>query len=136
MKGTSYAGFWHGVGQALVVALGWLGFGWMWLLVLERPWEVRGLVWLIGGSLVMLPLVTLCWVSHNRSIHRRKGPRRATAAVSEHYWRDWSGLKVQANWPTLRRARNITIHVGIDGKRYGLDAAPAPAPVRRERVLA
>lgn len=131
MKSTFYTGFWHGLGQALVVALGWLSFGWMWLLVAQRPWEVRGLVWLIGGSLVVLPLVTLYWVWHNRSVYRRKGPRSAPVVVNEHYPRDWSGLEVHADWPQLRRARSVTVHVGDGGKRYQLDAAPE----RREQVL-
>lgn len=131
MKPARGRGFWHRLGQALVVALGWIGFFWMWLLVAERPWEVRGLVWLIGGSLVVVPLITLYWVWHNRSIYRRKGPRRATAVVNESYLRDWNGREVQADWPMLRHARSITVHVGDEGKRYQLGAAPGRAS--RER---
>lgn len=123
-------GFWHALGQALIVALGWIGFVWLWWLVAQRPWEVRGLVWLIGASLVVLPLVTLYWVWHNRSIYRRKGPRRAVAAVDESYTRDWNGRAVQADWPMLRHARSITVQVGDEHKHYALGAA---APTRAPR---
>lgn len=119
--------FWHALGQALVVAFGWIGFVWLWWLVAQRPWEVRGLVWLIAVSLVVLPLITLYWVGHNRSIYRRKGPRRALAAVDESYTRDWNGLAVQAEWVVLRHARSITVQVGDEVKHYQLGAASARA---------
>jgi hypothetical protein len=128
-------GFWHALGQALVVALGWVGFVWLWWLVAQRPWEVRGLVWLIAGSLVVLPLVTLYWVWHNRSIYRRKGPRRAGAAVDESYLRDWNGRAVQADWPMLRHARSITVQLHDEQKHYALGAAaPTRAPRARSNV--
>lgn len=133
MKAIHRSGLWHGLGQALVIGFGWVSFGWMWLLVVQRPWEVHGLVWLIGASLIVLPVVTLYWVWHNRSIHRRKGPRRAVAVVNEHYLHDWSGRAVQADWPMLRLARSITVHIGDDSKSYQIDAAPATAS--REQIL-
>lgn len=123
-------GLWRRLGQALVVALGWLGFVWMWIDVAQRPWEVRGLIWLIGGSIVLLPLVTLYWVWHNRSIYRRKGPRRGAAAVDESYLRDWNGRTVQADWPVLRHARSITVQLQGEVKHYALGAAP-PRAARR-----
>mgnify|MGYP002660693332 CR=1 FL=1 len=42
----------------LLVVLGWVGFVWMWTLVASRPWDSRGLVWLITGSLIVVPLLT------------------------------------------------------------------------------
>lgn len=129
---TRRRGLGHALGQALIVAFGWIGFVWLWWLVAERPWETRGLVWLIGGSLIVMPVLTLYWVWHNRSIYRRKGPRRAVAAVDESYLRDWNGREVQADWPMLRHARSITVQVGDEAKRYQLGAAPARAS--RERT--
>lgn len=128
---TRQRGIWNTLGQALVVALGWIGFVGLWWLVAQRPWEVRGLVWLIGGSLVVLPLITLYWVWHNRSIYRRKGPRRAVAMVDESYARDWNGRAVQADWPMLRHARSITVQVGDEAKHYQLGAASVRAPRTR-----
>jgi hypothetical protein len=118
---------WRRLGQALVVALGWIGFVWMWILVAQRPWEVRNLVWLIGASLVLLPLVTFYWVWHNRAIYRRKGPRRGVASVDESYVRDWNGRHVQADWPVLRHARSVTVQLQGEAKQYALGAAPARA---------
>jgi hypothetical protein len=125
---TTTRSLWRRLGQALVVVLGWAGFAWMWWLVVQRPWDTFGLVWLIGGSLVLLPVVTLYWVWHNRAIYRRKGPRRAARAVEERYATDWNGRRVQADWPVLRHARSITVQVSDEVKVYALGAAPPRAP--------
>lgn len=102
----------------LVVALGWIGFAWLWLKVATRPWDSEGLVWLIAGSLLLAPLLTGIWVLHNRSIHRRKGERQAVAAADMSYARDWHGRSVHADWSALRRSRLVLISVEGDRKTY------------------
>jgi hypothetical protein len=99
----------------LVVVLGWAGFAWMWLLVSARPWESQRLMWLIVGSLVVVPILTAAWVMHNSAIHRRKGERQAVAAADMRYEHDWHGRAVQADWATLRRSRLVL--VSLDGQR-------------------
>jgi hypothetical protein len=99
----------------LVVVLGWVGFAWMWVLVSARPWESERLVWLIVGSLVLVPILTAAWVMHNSAIHRRKGERQAVAAADLSYEHDWHGRAVQADWTTLRRSRVVL--VSVDGQR-------------------
>lgn len=112
----------------LVVVFGWIGFVWLWLLVAARPWESRGLVWLILGSLVIAPLVTGAWVLHNRSLYRRKGERQAVAAADTRYTRDWHGREVQADWRKLREARLVVIGIDGDRKLYRSAAAGAAEP--------
>jgi hypothetical protein len=102
----------------LVVVIGWVGFVWMWLLVAARPWESQRLVWLILGSLLVLPLITGAWVLHNRSIHRRKGDRRAVPVVEAAYTHDWHGRSVQADWAVLQRCRIVLISPDAAHKRY------------------
>lgn len=123
----------------LAVALGWAGFVWLWRLVAAEPWESRGLVWLILGSLLVAPLLTGLWVLHNRSLYRRKGERRAVAAVDMTYRQDWRGRQVQADWHTLRDSRMVLISIEGDRKRYqgmrAADAAAAP-PAARPMVVA
>ena len=125
----------------LVVVLGWAGFVWMWLLVAAQPWETQRLVWLILGSLLALPLLTGAWVLHNRSIHRRKGDRRAVPVVEAVYTHDWHGRSVQADWAVLQRCRVVLVSSDAAHKRYhgtlaGLGAGvAAPADDPRQAVL-
>jgi hypothetical protein len=125
---------WREAGHALLVATGWVGFAWMWLLVARQRWEVEALAWLVGGSLVVLPLLTAAWVLHNRAIHRRKGERRAVAPVAMAYAHDWHGRAVQADWALLKRSRDVVVSVDSGTKHYarrldrsaGRPRSPAP----------
>lgn len=122
-----------------LVLLGWVGFVWMWLLVAQRPWESERLVWLIVGSIVLLPLLTFVWVRHNRDIHRRKGERRAPMLADVRYEHDWHGRSVHADWPVLRRTQSVTITVAGGRKLYRAARPPATPPARppvRERRIA
>jgi hypothetical protein len=125
------------LGHLLLVVIGWVGFVWLWMRVARRPWESEGLVWLIVGSVLVLPVLTGAWVWHNRSIHRRKGERKAVAVVDMGYPRDWHGREVLADWDSLRQSRLVMIQADAHQKRYqGLPAhrhalpQQAAAPVR------
>lgn len=128
--------------QVLIVALGWIGFVWLWVLVGRQPWDSSRLLWLIVGSLVVLPIVTLAWVIHNRAIFRRKGERLGVPVADFSYRSDWHGRRVDANWATLSSSRFVTIAVEGDVKIYratGLDfpdedTAPID-PVTRQRPV-
>jgi hypothetical protein len=104
--------------QVLIVASGWIGFVWLWVLVGRQPWDSSRLLWLIAGSFVVLPLVTLAWVIHNRAIFRRKGERLGVPEADFSYRNDWHGRRVDADWATLRASRYITIGVEGDVKAY------------------
>ena len=140
----------------LLVVLGWVGFVWMWVLVARQPWESERLVWLVLGSLLILPLLTFAWIRHNRSLHRRKGERRAVTVASPTYDRDWHGRVVEADWSRLLGERCIVISVNGQRKLYRggplprtgspedhappapaptLARAPAPAPVAQTLAL-
>ncbi|HMO44826.1 MAG TPA: hypothetical protein PKB14_02200 [Rubrivivax sp.] len=120
----------------LVLALGWIGFVWMWLLVAARPWDSRVLVRLILGSLLLVPLLTGAWVLHNRSLHRRKGERRSVARADMSYAQDWHGRQVQADWSALHHSRVVLISVEGGRKLYrggssgNTPAAMQPLPSR------
>ena len=121
----------------LLLVLGWVGFVWMWTLVASRPWDSRSLVWLIVGSLVVMPLLTGAWVLHNRALARRKGERRSVASVDMGYEHDWHGRRVHADFTVLRASRLVLVQVEGEHKRYhGLRAdsaraaASTPAPTR------
>ena len=98
---------------ALVV--GWALFFWGWYDVLGQHWDTTALIWLIVGSLVLLPMMTIAWVLHNVGIHRRKGPRTGLRKVDETYRHDWNGREISADFAALARANVVVIDV--EGKR-------------------
>lgn len=98
---------------ALVV--GWVLFSWGWYDVLRQHWDTTALIWLIVGSLVLLPAMTFAWVLHNVGIHRRKGPRTGLRKVDETYQHDWNGREISADFAALARASVVVIDV--EGKR-------------------
>lgn len=97
------------------LAIGWGLFFWAWHDVLGQHWETEFLTWLVSGSLVILPTLTIAWVLHNVGIHRRKGPRTGTRKADETYRHDWNGREVSADFAALARASVVVIDV--EGKR-------------------
>lgn len=112
----------------LLIAIGWVGFVWLWLIVAQRPWDSQRLLWLIVGSAIVAPILTLIWVLHNRALYRRKGERRAvTSVASPGYPRDWAGRTVSADWPALASSTQVSIRVDDDGsKHYRAESAQRP----------
>ncbi|MFY7855292.1 MAG: hypothetical protein ACOVQT_04065 [Rubrivivax sp.] len=107
-------GLWH----ALMLLLGWALFLLGWWRVSTRPWDSADLKLLFVGSMLVFPVMTVAWVLHNVGIHRRKGPRRAVPPVNQVYEADFLGREVQADWPALQQAREVTILVEGDTKRF------------------
>lgn len=103
----------------LVVVIGWGIFGWSWWTVgSHQPFHPAVLATLIVLSIVIVPLVTLYWVVHNREIYIRKGQRRGSRSVPESYPQDWSGRWVHAQFETLRHARRVVINSTSDDKYF------------------
>lgn len=109
--------------RVAAVVIGWIGFVWMWVLVGRQPWDSSRLVWLIVGALVVVPLLTLAWVLHNRAIFKRKGERRGVTPADFSYATDWHGRAVAADWRQLARARLVTVSVDASRKVYRADDA-------------
>ena len=106
---------WH----VILVMFGWVLFGGFWWAVLQQESNsLSNIVWLLASALVVLPLVTLYWVLHNRGIYDRKGPRRQVQVVETAYAQDWAGRPVRADFDQLRRAQTITIHSTADEKHF------------------
>jgi len=126
---------WHALMHALMIVAGWAIFVGAWWLVLGQPHDTGTLRNLLVGALVVAPTLTVAWVLHNVGIHRRKGPRRAVAAVPMRYEVDFNGRRIEADWPVLQRARTVVIERGDGVKRFvgkpEAPAAPRRAPPRR-----
>ncbi|MGE5160394.1 MAG: hypothetical protein ACM3O5_02705 [Betaproteobacteria bacterium] len=110
------------------LAAGWGLFVWGWYDVLGQPWETEFLRWLIAGSIVVLPLLTIAWVLHNVGIYRRKGPRKGTRAVDEAYRHDWNGREVSADFAALARANVVVIDIEGNRKVYRAGGAVPATP--------
>ena len=106
------------VGHVLFVILGWVLFIWFWHIAAGEPWDSAPLMFLIIGSIIVSPLVTLFWIFHNMGIYKRKGPRKGMANVQPFYDVDWSGREVTADWAALTSARVVVIEVDEFGKNY------------------
>lgn len=100
----------HVLMHVVIVLIGWFIFGWFWLKVLfEQTASPADLSWLVIGTLVVIPAITLGWVLHNRSLYARKGPRTHGRYVADTYTRDWMGRLVLASFDQLRRMPFVII---------------------------
>ena len=114
----------HVVWHVLLVVFGWGLFGGFWWVVLQQgPHSLSNIVWLIGGALVALPVVTLYWVMHNRGIYARKGPRQQVRIVETGYLQDWAARRVHADFTLLQRAAWISIDSTADEKHFLMPSA-------------
>jgi len=107
-----------------MLLLGWALFLLGWWRVSTRPWDSADLKLLFIGSMLVFPVMTVAWVLHNVGIHRRKGARRSVPGAQERYDADFLGRQVQADWTSLQQAREITIVVEGDRKRFVAGRSP------------
>lgn len=109
----------HVLMHVVIVLIGWFIFGWFWLKVLfEQTASPADLSWLVIGTLVVIPAITLGWVLHNRSLYARKGPRTLGRYVADTYNRDWRGRLVLASFDQLRRAPFVIIDTTDTKKNF------------------
>jgi hypothetical protein len=120
---------WQALLHALAILAGWALFVGAWWLVLVQSFDTVALRQLLVGALIAAPTLSIAWVLHNVGIHRRKGPRRALAAVPLRYEVDFNGRRIEADWPALQRARTVVIERGDGVKRFV--GRPAAEPPRR-----
>ncbi len=103
------------------VIAGWIVFGWFWwkvLFVQPQPFSTTNLGLLIASAFLIMPLITLAWVVHNRGIYARKGPRLSTVSVLPAYTRDWTGSAVHADFTQLKTSARIVIERSPAGKHF------------------
>lgn len=109
----------HVVWHIVLVVFGWCLFGgFWWFVLLQKSNSLTNIIWLLAGAIVLLPIITLYWVMHNRGIYARKGPRRQVQVVEMAYTQDWAGRPVHAQFDQLKQARLITIHSTADEKHF------------------
>lgn len=103
----------------MVVTLGWGIFGWSWWTVSSnQPFHPVVLATLITLTIIIVPLVTLVWVVHNREIYARKGKRLGGRSLPENYSQDWTGRLVHAQFESLRHAQRVIIDSTSDDKYF------------------
>jgi hypothetical protein len=106
---------WH----VVLVVSGWCIFGgFWWLILLQESHRLANIAWLVASALILVPVITLYWVVHNRGIYARKGPRRQVQVVETRYAQDWAGRPVRADFDRLRQVRSISILSSNEEKRF------------------
>lgn len=105
-----------GVGAWVVFGLAW------WRVVALDAMVSSGTLLALLGAALLIVSVDLWWVTHNRNIYRRKGPRRARPVVSAPYVQDTIGRPIRID-PTARRAAEVSIAVDADGTKVYRPAA-------------
>lgn len=101
--------------HGLAIVAGWVLFFWGWHRVLAATPDFSELRLLMIGAAIVVPVVTVSWILHNRGIHRRKGPRRSVPAATLAYGADFNGREIVADFRSLARAQRVCIV--IDGSR-------------------
>jgi hypothetical protein len=105
--------------HSLVALAGWALFVYWWIVVL---WRGGGRELRFAGIFVLVCLgvivaVTGAWVLHNRSISRRKGPRKGLPKVALDYSHDAIGRTVTLEVPPVTLLQAPVVRVTIDGDR-------------------
>ena len=108
----------------LVILGGWALYIWGWQRVASNQPEFGDIRALVLGAALVVAVVTLSWIAHNRGIHRRKGPRQTVPSASMNYDSDFNGRRIQADWPALKLARYIEIVIDGADKQYRQQSAP------------
>lgn len=140
--------------HGLAIVAGWVLFFWGWHRVLAATPDFSELRVLMIGAAIVVPVVTVSWILHNRGIHRRKGPRRSITPATLAYAADFNGRAIVADFRSLARAQRVWIVSDGERKLYlqepaavasgsprtaqaheAADAAPPP-PAAREAPAA
>ncbi len=111
--------------HGLAIVAGWLLFFWGWHRVLSGTPDFSELRLLMIGAAIVVPVVTLSWILHNRGIHRRKGPRRSVPAATLAYGVDFNGREIVADFRSLARAQRVRIFIDGSRKLYQQDLGGA-----------
>jgi len=112
--------------HVLVAILSWIGFALLWVLLYEQGKLTREAIALSVGTVAAITLavaiVTLAWVRHNVSIHRRKGPRTGRALLAPRLDVDRLDRAVTWDFPDghneARKSALVVVELDGDVKRY------------------
>lgn len=124
-RGAGLSG-WRRLAHGLAIVAGWVLFIWGWHRVLATTPDFADLRLLMLGAAIVVPVVTVSWILHNRGIHRRKGPRRSVVTARLEYGVDFNGREVVADFRALAQARHVQIVVEGGRKEYRDEAHALP----------
>ena len=122
---------WQEIAHIFFILFGWAVFIWLWWDVMQGQWDTAGFWWIVIGSILVVPAITVIWIFHNVSLYRRLGPRKSVRAVKEAYPVDFKGRQVDADWDALRNARFITIGADDTHKQFRAVTELPPSTLRK-----
>ena len=115
------------VRHVLLIAVGWLAFGWLWVRALEQPGaaeDLRAMVTLVAALVGLVAVVTCAWVQHNVALARRRGGRRSGGPVPGRPEHDRLGRPLVVDVEALRAGlvvvdvvagtKTFRVGVGVD----------------------
>lgn len=117
--------------HGLAIVAGWLLFFWGWHRVLSASPDFSELRLLMLGAAVVVPVVTVSWILHNRGIHRRKGPRRSVPSATLAYAVDFNGREIVADFRSLDQAQRVWIVIDGTRKLYQQETGAVAADTDR-----
>ena len=123
-------GGWRRAVHGLAIVAGWVLFFWGWHRVLVGQPDFDALRKLVLGAAIVVPVVTVSWILHNRGIHRRKGARRSVPTATLQYRVDFNGREVAADFGALADVQRVHIVVDSATKRYRAGADTLVGPPR------
>ena len=117
--------------QALLAALGWVIFAWLWRTAVSAgPTAIQLRSMLTVGAVDLgIILVTLLWVRWNVAVYQRKGARKAIPVVTYAYDHDSTGTPVVIPAAVHNGSRSILIDVEGEGDARTKIYTSAPLPV-------
>lgn len=105
------------VRRVVAGVVAWVLFAgsWGWVLHSQRHSAGSDFLLLPGAVLVTLVL-TVAWQRHNRSLYRRKGPRRAVVEVQGPWTHDRLGRRLQFQGD-VRSASEVVVYLNTPGTK-------------------
>ena len=116
------------VRHVLVIALGWLVFGWLWVRAAQEPGAVDDLgqaAVVLGVLVVVVFAVTYLWIEHNVALARRRGGRRSGGPVPDRPTYDQLGRRLAVDDHATRA--NLVVLDVVDGVKHFRSAVDSDA---------
>ena len=118
----------HVIWHITLVVFGWCLFGgsW-WLVLLQKSHDLSNIIWLLSGALVLLPIITLYWVMHNRGIYAARDHGSGYRSLRMRIPRTGLAARYVPTSIDCKQAGLISVHSTADEKHF-LTPSDKPHP--------
>lgn len=102
--------------HVLLIALGWMAFGGLWVRAAQEPGaaeDLRAATVVLGVLVVVVFAITYLWIAHNVALARRRGGRRSGALQPSRPTCDLLGRRLLVDEDATRA--NLVVLDVVDG---------------------